>query len=98
LRVIWLTFVGCGIYSHWPSFPSAGLRTINALDGQLDLAILDVDLAGERSELIAEELLRRGILFMFATAHDRQRTARSKRSPPMLNISGWHRKPWALLN
>jgi DNA-binding response OmpR family regulator len=52
-----------------------GLRMINALDGPLDVAILDVDLAGERSDLIAEELSRRGIPFMFATTHDRQRIA-----------------------
>ena len=52
-----------------------GLRTVYALDGQLDSAILDVDLAGERSDPIAEELSRRRIPFMFATAHDREAIA-----------------------
>jgi two-component SAPR family response regulator len=48
------------------------LDIMNNLDGQLGAAILDVDVAGERSDLIAEELLRQGIPFMFTTTHNRQ--------------------------
>jgi hypothetical protein len=49
-----------------------GLRMINTVDGQINAAILDVDLAGEPSDLIAEELSRRRVPFMFATAYNRQ--------------------------
>jgi hypothetical protein len=45
---------------------------INALDGQIDAAILDVDLGGERSDPIANELWRRGVPFMFATTYNRR--------------------------
>lgn len=39
---------------------------------ELDLAILDVNLAGETSMPIAAALMRRRIPFMFATAYGRQ--------------------------
>jgi DNA-binding response OmpR family regulator len=50
---------------------SDGLRLINACDGQLDAAILDVDLASEPADAIAEELGRRGVAFIFATTRGR---------------------------
>lgn len=37
--------------------------------GDFDLAILDVNLAGERSFPVAELLTRRGVPFMFATGY-----------------------------
>jgi DNA-binding response OmpR family regulator len=48
-----------------------GLSLINAFDGQLDAAILDVDLGSERADAIAEELRRRGVAFIFATTRGR---------------------------
>ncbi len=40
-----------------------------AQDGQFDLAILDVNLAGERSFPVAQLLTDRGVPFLFATGY-----------------------------
>lgn len=48
---------------------SAALDMTEAKAGQFDMAILDVNLAGERSFPVARRLAERGVPFMFATGY-----------------------------
>jgi CheY-like chemotaxis protein len=48
---------------------AAALAMAEADDVQFDMAILDVNLAGERSFPVARRLAERGVPFMFATGY-----------------------------
>ena len=49
------------------------LKLLNATD-HLDLAVLDLNLGGEKAFAIADRLRERGIRFVFATGYDRDAT------------------------
>jgi CheY-like chemotaxis protein len=53
-------------------------------EAQFDLAMLDVNLAGENSFPVAEILARRGIPFLFATGYGIKGIAEEYRSYPVL--------------
>ncbi len=55
-----------------------------AQEGEFDLAMLDVNLAGQTSFPIAEILVRRGIPFLFATGYGVKGIAEEYRSYPVL--------------
>lgn len=55
-----------------------------ARDSRFDAAIVDVNLAGEPGFPIADLLIERGIPFLFATGHGRQRIEERYRDYPML--------------
>jgi CheY-like chemotaxis protein len=48
---------------------AAALALTDAKAGQFDMAILDINLAGERSFPVALRLAERGVPFMFATGY-----------------------------
>ncbi len=55
-----------------------------AREGSFDLAMLDVNLAGEASFPVADALRERGIPFLFATGYGAQGIAEEYRSAPVL--------------
>lgn len=55
-----------------------------ASEAQFDLAMLDVNLAGQTSFPVAEILVRRGIPFLFATGYGIKGIAEEYRSYPVL--------------
>lgn len=54
-----------------------------ARDGRFDVAVLDVNLKGERSDAIAELLLRRGVPFAFATGYGNARISEEYADVPV---------------
>jgi DNA-binding response OmpR family regulator len=60
----WLTELGCDVVGPARSVEE-GLNIVG--DAKLDAAILDVNLAGENSYLVASALQERGVPFAFAT-------------------------------
>lgn len=52
-----------------------GCLMVQALNRQIDAAILDISLNSEQSYPIAEELLKREVPFMFTTTYSRQEIA-----------------------
>lgn len=64
-----LTDLGCVVVGPALTLPEA--RTL-AAEADIDAAILDVNLNGERSFLVAAELERRCIPFVFATGYDQE--------------------------
>ena len=60
----WLTELGCDVVGPARSVEE-GLNIVD--DAELDAAILDVNLAGENSYLVASALQERGVPFAFAT-------------------------------
>jgi CheY-like chemotaxis protein len=60
----WLSELGCDVVGPARSVEE-GLSLVGG--GQLDGAILDVNLAGENSYLVASALHKRGVPFAFAT-------------------------------
>jgi len=60
----WLTELGCDVVGSARSVEE-GLNIVG--DTELDAAILDVNLAGENSYLVASALQERGVPFAFAT-------------------------------
>ena len=55
-----------------------------ARDGEFDVAILDVNLAGDRSFPVADALAARGIPFLFATGYGRAGIEPAYRDRPVL--------------
>lgn len=55
-----------------------------ARDGDFDLAMLDVNLAGEPSFPVADQLRARGIPFLFATGYGLDGIAEGYRDAPVL--------------
>jgi len=55
-----------------------------AAEGQFDIAMLDVNLAGQQSFPVAAILARRGIPFLFATGYGTKGVAEEYRSYPVL--------------
>jgi CheY-like chemotaxis protein len=55
-----------------------------ARDGAFDLAMLDVNLAGQQSFPVADVLIARGIPFLFATGYGSQGIAEAYRDRPVL--------------
>jgi CheY-like chemotaxis protein len=49
-----------------------------------DLAVLDLNLCGERADDVADLLLARGVPFIFATGYGEERIAERHRSAPVL--------------
>jgi hypothetical protein len=64
---------------------AGGRHIIHTLNGQIDATILGIDLAGERSDPIAEELSRQDVPFMFATAQSPQGIAPRFADRPSVN-------------
>ena len=57
---------------------------VSARGAALDLAILDLNLRGEETYVVADVLAGRGIPFIFATGYDRARLRRPYRDGAML--------------
>jgi CheY-like chemotaxis protein len=55
-----------------------------ARDGAFDLAMLDVNLAGQQSFPVADVLIARGIPFLFATGYGSKGIAEAYRDRPVL--------------
>ena len=55
-----------------------------AREGQFDVAMLDVNLAGQQSFPVADILIERGIPFLFATGYGIKGVAETYRSHPVL--------------
>ena len=62
----------------------AGIAGRLAQEGQFDVAMLDVNLAGESSFPIADVLRDRGIPFVFATGYGADGLAAEYRTAPLL--------------
>jgi CheY-like chemotaxis protein len=73
--------LGCGIAG------AAGrLREARALahEADCDLAVLNIDLCGDRADDVADLLAARGVPFIFATGYGEERIAERHRSAPLV--------------
>jgi len=77
----WLAEFGCEIVAVASLLPEA-IEKMNNSD--FDIAVLDVNLAGERSYPIAEALTERGIPFIVATGYAAEALPESMRRSPTL--------------
>ncbi|HZC15629.1 MAG TPA: response regulator [Caulobacteraceae bacterium] len=78
-----LSDLGCEIVGPIMRLPEA-LRMAQDEGQPIDVAILDVNLAGERSFPVAEALERRGCLFVLATGYDDGGIEERWRARPLL--------------
>jgi len=78
-----LSDLGCEIVGPIMRLGEA-LTMVEDQSQAIDLAILDVNLAGERSFPVAEALERRGCLFILATGYDGAGIDEKWRARPML--------------
>ena len=78
-----LSDLGCEIVGPIMRLGEA-LAMVKDQSQTIDLAILDVNLAGERSFPVAEALERRGCLFILATGYDDAGIDERWRARPML--------------
>jgi DNA-binding response OmpR family regulator len=81
--------LGCEVVGPFAKLEHA-LAFIDGGDGQLDAALLDVNLGGERSFPMAEALAGKGVPFVFTTGYDESGLPEIWRGRPTL------RKPFMM--